>query len=373
MAKRVILAAAGAGKTYYICHVINPNERNLIIAFTHANIKNIQNELIKAFGDIPHLTRIITFDSFVYHMIIRPYEATIFSFFKKKYSFADSGITMKTPPKQHIEINGRYIANKNYIKKEHLHHYMTDNQQYYCETLSELALYVKQNNNALINKSAMRLNLFFDNIMIDEFQDFREYDYQLMMELSKYLANIVLVGDYYQHSVSGQNNTGKPFKKDKVEVSFEEFVEELHAKKFEVDKTSLIQSRRCSEEICSYIRNKLGIQIQSAGINSGKVIRPLNTQEVIDDNSIVKLVYENASKYSFRAVNWSYSKGDTYERVCVILSDSTKTLVDDDFSVSSLKTVTLNKLYVALTRSKGDLYIITPDEFGLLKEKYYKK
>ena len=30
------------------------------------------------------------------------------------------------------------------------------------------------------------------------------------------------------------------------------------------------------------------------------------------------------------------------------------------------------KLYVALTRSKGDLYIVTPDEFEDIKEKYYK-
>ena len=66
------------------------------------------------------------------------------------------------------------------------------------------------------------------------------------------------------------------------------------------------------------------------------------------------------------------SKGDTYEAVCVILNDSTEKLVEDKFSVSTLKTVTLNKLYVALTRSKGDLYIVTQDEFETVKEKYYK-
>ena len=51
---------------------------------------------------------------------------------------------------------------------------------------------------------------------------------------------------------------------------------------------------------------------------------------------------------------------------------STEKLVEDKFSVSTLKTVTLNKLYVALTRSKGDLYIVTQDEFETVKEKYYK-
>lgn len=100
--------------------------------------------------------------------------------------------------------------------------------------------------------------------------------------------------------------------------------------------------------------------------------RPSNIQEILDDKNIVKLVYDNASHYSFRAVNWSYSKGDTYDAVCVILNGSTEKLVEDKFSVSTLKTVTLNKLYVALTRSKGDLYIVTQDEFETVKEKYYK-
>ena len=62
----------------------------------------------------------------------------------------------------------------------------------------------------------------------------------------------------------------------------------------------------------------------------------------------------------------------TYDAVCVILNGSTEKLVEDKFSVSTLKTVTLNKLYVALTRSRGDLYIVTKDEFETVKEKYYK-
>ena len=39
MAKRVILAVAGAGKTYRICHEMQPEQKNLIVAFTHAILK----------------------------------------------------------------------------------------------------------------------------------------------------------------------------------------------------------------------------------------------------------------------------------------------------------------------------------------------
>ena len=52
MAKRVILAVAGAGKTYHICHSIDPNKKNLILGFTHENIHNIMDELIDAYGQV---------------------------------------------------------------------------------------------------------------------------------------------------------------------------------------------------------------------------------------------------------------------------------------------------------------------------------
>ena len=187
---------------------------------------------------------------------------------------------------------------------------MDERGQYYCETLSELAMYVKQGRESIVLTAAERLNLFFDNILIDEFQDFREHDYELIVKLSKCLKNILLVGDY------------------KTEIGYEEFIEELRGERFDVDTKSLIYTRRCSEEICSFIRDKLGIQIQSAKINTGTVIRPSNIQEILDDKNIVKLVYDNASHYSFRAVNWSYSKGDTYDVVCVILNGSTEKLVE---------------------------------------------
>lgn len=52
MAKRVILAVAGAGKTYHICHEIDPTKKNLILAYTHENIHNIQKESISTLNKL---------------------------------------------------------------------------------------------------------------------------------------------------------------------------------------------------------------------------------------------------------------------------------------------------------------------------------
>ena len=137
MAKRVILAVAGAGKTYHICHSIDPNKKNLILGFTHENIHNIMDELIDAYGRVPELTTVMTFDSFVYRYLVCPYEPTIGEYFGKP-EFVSTGITTIDPPPQRLIKNGRPVPNPYYVSKDKLEHYITSNGQYYCAILSEL-------------------------------------------------------------------------------------------------------------------------------------------------------------------------------------------------------------------------------------------
>ena len=371
MAKRVILAVAGAGKTYHICHKIDPTKRNLILAFTHENIHNIQKELYGAYGCVPDLTTVTTFDSFVYHQLILPYEPSIAEHFGCP-KFVSRGICTIDPPPKTIKNNrGKTVANPLYKKKDRLAHYVTMRGQYYCATLSELVLQVKQNQESLIKRVATRLNLFYDCILIDEFQDFREYDYELIMVLAKQLNDVVLVGDYYQHSVSATNNSGKPFKRKNNDVSYDDFVSELRSNGFEVDVTTLDKSRRCSAEVCQYVSNKLGISIDSCGENSGAIIwADENAVELLEDPQIVKLVYKDAALYSFRATNWSYSKGDTMDTVCVILTDRFEQLDSDAFSAKGIPISTINKLYVAMTRSRGNLFLVKASTFKSLRSQY---
>ena len=371
MAKRVILAVAGAGKTYHICHEIDPTKRNLILAFTHENIHNIQKELCDAHGCVPELTTVSTFDSFVYHQLVLPYEPSIAEHFGCP-KFVSRGICTIDPPPQTIKnTKGKPVANPLYKKKDRLAHYVTMRGQYYCATLSELVLQVKKNRESLTKRVAARLNMFYDCVLIDEFQDFREYDYELIMALAKQLNDVVLVGDYHQHSVSATNNSGKPFKNKSTDVSYDAFIAELQKSGFEVDLTTLDKSRRCSAEICDYVSKKLHISITSSGDHCGAV-RWIddNPTSVLDDDRIIKLVFQEAAKYSFPALNWSYSKGDTVDSACVILTDGLDNLDSDTFNPDRVKPSTLNKLYVAMTRSRGDLYLMKASTFKAIKDAY---
>src|SRR5690606_10005928 len=105
MDKRIILAKAGSGKTYYICNNLNPVNRNLIIAYTNQNISNIVNEVSKAHGSIPEHTEVITFHSFIYRNFVRPYELLI----SEKYNcpiFRSKGVSLVVP--EPAMINGKY-------------------------------------------------------------------------------------------------------------------------------------------------------------------------------------------------------------------------------------------------------------------------
>jgi len=373
MAKRVMLAVAGAGKTFHICRTIQPEKKNLILAYTHANIGNIKRELMKAYGSVPELTSVMTFDSFVFRFLLCPYEPTILRHFGRE-DFVGKGITTIDPPSQRIKTrNGSLVPNPKYNTKDKLAHYVNRRGQYYCSTMTELILQVKQNRVSLINKVAATLNRFYDQIMIDEFQDFREHDYELITKLAKWLDNILLVGDYYQHSVSAVNNSGKPFKNNSGYISYEAFKQSLLNQHFEFDDMELKTSRRCCQQVCNFVKEKLMIDIDSCSVQLGRVVWiDNNVDEILADNSIPKLVYNNANAYTFRAVNWSYSKGDTLDNVCVILTDNFNSMDKDGFSHEGISPITKNKLYVAMTRTKGDLYLIKNNIFITVKDKYLK-
>lgn len=372
MAKQVILAVAGAGKTYHICHNIDPKKKNLILGFTHENIHNIIDELINAHGRIPELTVVMTFDSFVYRYMICPYEPTIGAFFGQP-DFESNGITTIDPPPQRIKKNGRYISNHLYVPKGKFEHYITANAKYYCANLSELVMQVKKGRNSLIQRASTDINIFFDNVLIDEFQDFREHDYDLITAMAKQIDEIVLVGDYYQHSVSARNNTGKPFTNRSGDVAYGDLVEELKRLNFAVDETTLNKSRRCSADVCRFVQEKLGINIESHDGHDGSVIwlDEGNVETVLNDSKICKLVYNRATDYyPFQFMNWSYSKGDTVEEACVILTNDFENMDRSNFTLQDTFASTRNKLYVAMTRSKGNLYLVKASVFKKFKESY---
>ena len=62
-----------------------------------------------------------------------------------------------------------------------------------------------------------------------------------------------MVGDYWQHSVSGQNNSGIPFK----DTTYQEYIDKLRKIDLKVDDTTLKKSRRCSKKYLQFCGEKI--------------------------------------------------------------------------------------------------------------------
>ena len=74
--------------------------------------------------------------------------------------------------------------------------------------------------------------------------------------------------------------------------------------------------------------------------------------------TIVKLHFRNSSKYGSSHRNWGDTKGeDHYQDVCVMLNKATAEKYAAG-KLCELAPSTRNKLYVAITRAHGKVYLI---------------
>lgn len=375
MDKKLILAVAGSGKTYHICHNINDSKRNLVLAFTNRNVNKIERELVDAKVKMENV-KVFTFHKFIYNFFIRPFEVSIGELYSME--LRSKGLIFDEAEKP-IREDGKF--NWKYKGKDFITHFLK-NDRYFSSNISELVLFLNDKTD-VFNKAIKNINFFFDSIYIDEFQDFREDNYKLLELIIKNCNNITLVGDYFQHSVSGVIKFGAPFQKKKKNkntgkferyyIPYDDFKQKTEKIGITIDDSSLSKSRRCSNDVCEYVQKKLEINIQSQKINKGCVIF-VNTLEqlrvIIEDNSIKKLVYNTPYKYNFNADSWSYCKGDTYNDVCVILTNNFKNINDDNFDISGISQQTINMLYVAFTRTMGDLYIVSDVFFKKISKDY---
>jgi DNA helicase II / ATP-dependent DNA helicase PcrA len=113
--------------------------------------------------------------------------------------------------------------------------------------------------------------------------------------------------------------------------------------------------------VCDFIKKNLGILIESHRVDKTDirfVDSEIETRTVFEDQSIIKLFYQQHYGYNCYSKNWGDCKGeDKYQDVCVVLSNPAYNKLKKE-KLGSMAAQTLNKLYVACSRPKGDLIII---------------
>lgn len=334
MDKKVIFAVAGSGKTTHVVNNLSSNKRSLIVTYTTANFDNLRRKITMKFNGIwPVNVTLMTYFSFLYGFCYKPFLSD---------RFKVRGIIYE-PNKSTI------------IPQTDLRYYMTESRYLYS---NRLALLLEKA--GVLDDIKMRICTYFDEFIIDEIQDIAGRDFTFLENLMDNTINMLFVGDFYQHtfdtSRDGKANATLFDDKMKYEARFTK-------KGFVIDNTTLENSWRCSKNICKYISDNLKINISSnrTEYDNTKVEFIDDAEKIsllLADENIIKLHYQNGAKFGACHKNWGESKGEDHHKdVCVMLNKKTaKKRISA--KLYELQPSTKNKLYVAITRARGNVYLI---------------
>lgn len=334
MDKHVILAVAGSGKSKTIIDKLDENTRALVVTYTDLNTRELKQRIVKKFGYIPESIKVYSYFSFIYVFCFRPICG---------YELNTRGLVFLNPLPQHIQRSN----------KESRIHWMNGHNRLYSNRVAKLLI-----ESGAIKEVIERIDKYFDFICFDEVQDFASNDFNFICNLINLKRNILLVGDFYQHTfdTSRDGSTRK-----NLHSSYENYCKELRKAGFHIDENILSKSYRCSPTICNFISQEMQISIDSHRIDNTHIRfidDDVEIKSVFNNDSIVKLFYQNSNKYIGNTANWGAVKGtDVYEDVCVVMNPKTSKAYHEN-RLYELSATTLNKLYVACSRPKGNLYFV---------------
>ena len=344
MDKKVVFAVAGSGKTSLIIDKLDLTKRALLITYTENNLVNLRIKIIKKFGYFPDSIKLYSYFTFLYSFCYRPFLA-----FKVKAI----GINWEIPPAWTMR-----------IARNKINFYQDNQKRLYHNRIAKLL-----EQEAVLDDVNLRLKKYFDNVFVDEVQDFAGHDFNFLSSIAQANLNVLFVGDYFQHtfdtSRDGNVNSSLHNDYDKYKLRFENIG-------LLVDTGKLNKSYRCSPTVCRFISESIGIKISSHRSDETTVsLIEDETQidEIFNCYNTVKLFYQEYNKYPCYAQNWGASKGqDHYEDVCIVLNKKSYELRNAG-KLNELPPSTKNKLYVACTRARNDLYLVSDKHIAKHKQK----
>lgn len=330
MDRRLILAVAGSGKTTYLVNSIDPSKRYLIVTYTENNLSHIRKRIVDRFGFMPDNVNLLSYFQFLFRVCYRP-------FLKDKFNA--KGITWNLP-----EDWTRF--------KTGTEHYLSSHRNLYHNRLAKLC------HRECASQIRERIEKYYDCFLIDEVQDLGGHDFNLVQAIVPTKIDCLFVGDFFQHTydTSLDGNVRKTLYSDYIR-----YKREWANIGITIDETTLSNSYRCSMTICDFVRNSLSINIRSHREDETSIVF-VDSQEDADalynNNTTVKLFYQDSSKYVCYSENWGKAKGlDIFTDVCVILNATTLKAYRKNI-LNTLAAPTLNKLYVACTRARRNVYLI---------------
>tara|TARA_Y100001936_G_C16062767_1_gene665214 strand:- start:63 stop:1094 length:1032 start_codon:yes stop_codon:yes gene_type:complete len=333
MDKKLILSVAGSGKTTLIISQLNVDSKALILTYTENNYLNLRKRVIQKFGFLPNGIKIFKYFTFLYSFCYRPF---LHNKIKAKGYYWDS------PP----QFTTR-------LKRCDLRYYLDKSKRLYHNRLVRLLEEYK-----LFDDINHRIKKYFDSVYVDEVQDFAGHDFNFLISMINSETNLMFVGDFFQHTfdTSRDGNVNCNLYKD-----YEKYIEKFIKAGVDIDKVTLNRSYRCCKSICEFVSANLKIGFESHREDESTIRLVEDEQEmlgILSDGSIIKLFYQNHANFNCYSLNWGSSKGlDHFSNVCIVLNGKTFELFMNG-KLENLNPQTRNKLYVACSRARGNIYFV---------------
>jgi hypothetical protein len=334
MDKRVVFAVAGSGKTTHIVDNLSTEKRSLIVTYTHGNYDNLRKKITEKFGgNWPDSITLLTYFTFLYRFCYKPFLS------------------------DELNTNGViYKPNSNkYARQADLDYFISGDGYLYS---NRLGFFMEQR--GIVENIKSRIKKYFDEFILDEVQDIAGRDFTFLEYLMEVDVNMLFVGDFYQHTfdTSRDGNVNKTLFDNRTA-----YETRFIRKGFIPDSTTLTNSWRCSQNVCDYIRDNLCISISSHRTKDDNttieyIADTGRIAAILEDRQIIKLHYQKGADFGLGHKNWGESKGeDQHQDVCVMLNKKTA----DKRKIGKLIDLppsTKNKLYVAITRARGNVYFV---------------
>lgn len=351
---KIIIAAAGSGKTTYIVNeaIRNKEKHILITTYTDANTEEIKRKFFNECGYIPKNVSIQPWFTFLLNHCVRPYQGKLHQFWIPNIYLVNGQ-------------SAQFIAEKNVS-----HHYFDKDGRIYSDKIAKFACRCNEKSKGMM---IYRLSKIYDAVYLDETQDLSGWDLELLYLLFLSDLEILCVGDPRQSTLR-TNNSSKNKKKSQVNL-LTHFKSIAKQYSLVIDAHTLDTNHRSVKTICDFSNtlyaNEDWPQTQSDFnpkdephlgiflIDSHNVDKYLDTYKPIQlRDKITVPVNPN-----FQVINFRKSKGLTLNRVLIY---PTSTMMDWLYKGTTLKDGTKCSFYVAITRARLSVGIVRTPKYSKL-------
>lgn len=364
MRNKLLMAAAGSGKTTYLIKKALgiENEKVLITTYTEANAEEIKNKFVLLNGCIPENVTIQTWFSFLLSQGVRPYQDLMHEdLYERKIGFF---LTERPSGHRFTNKQGQpvYWGESDFFK-----YYFTSDLKIYSD---KIARFVVKCNSVSEGHLISRISKIYPHIFVDEVQDLAGWELEILKLLFLTSSEICLAGDPRQVTYL----THHPRKYVKYKFGkVDKFIEEqCNSHSCDIDYKTLKATHRNNQEICDFASKIFPEYDDSVPCECPRCRKNPSGHKGIylikrsDVASYIKHCKPTTLKWNgsvYPEWNFGKSKGLTFDHVMIYPTSSIKYWLQNNDS--DLPITSKCKLYVAITRAKYSVGFVIDDNESL--------